>query len=204
MTQIKQFQFSVNLLQSILWQWDDDPVLTSIIKSKQNWYYDNQYNFWTNWFTDVFDLRTANEFGCVIWAIILGFPLTYILSGTLSVNPFGFGPDGVDSAANGNQNWFNSNFASNQTEQFVLTLPEKRIVLQLRFRQLFSRGNIPEVNKIFSDILVPTYGEIYAIDNYNMSMTIVCVAGIPAFLGFLFTQFDLIPRPAGVSLAITD
>jgi len=86
----------------------------------------------------------------------------------------------------------------------VLTLPQKRLILQLRYRQLVARGTVPETNKILKDLLVPNYGPMYVIDGLDMSMRVVCVNGIPAFLSFLFSQFDLIPRPATVDLIVVD
>lgn len=69
------FDFSVDVMQALLWQYDTADALPAIIASKQKWYTDNQQFFWENWFINVFDLRTANDFGCSVWAIILGIPL---------------------------------------------------------------------------------------------------------------------------------
>ena len=72
---IQEFDFSVDLLQAILWQYNNATSLQSLLNSEQAWVIENQTEFWENWLRDVFDLRTANEFGLSVWSIILGIPL---------------------------------------------------------------------------------------------------------------------------------
>ncbi len=71
MSDIQEFDFSVNLLKAILWQYDGSPNLKGLLDEKDAWYISNQTEFWDNWITDVFDLRTANSFGLGVWSIIL-------------------------------------------------------------------------------------------------------------------------------------
>jgi hypothetical protein len=193
--------FSVNLLNAILWQYNNAPNVFSLLNRKQTWYNEHQNNFWSNWITNVFDLRTCNQFGITVWAIILGIPISIIQGGNgNTTDVWGFGPDTIGGTPNGNQNFFNGNFSATQTEQYNFTLQEQRIILQLRYRQMIARGTIPEVNKIFADILVPVYGSMYLVDQGNMVGRWVIPGGISAFLSFIFENFDLIPRPAGVKL----
>lgn len=72
---IQDFNYSVNLLQSIIWQYDKATNIIGLINGKNNWYNVNQTQFWTNWYTDVFNLQTANLFGLSVWSIILNLPL---------------------------------------------------------------------------------------------------------------------------------
>ena len=74
---IQSFDFSVNLLQALLWEYNEASNLQSILTQKQAWYNTNQSNFWNNWIVNVFDMRTANEFGLTVWSIILDLPLFY-------------------------------------------------------------------------------------------------------------------------------
>lgn len=198
-TTIQQFNFSVNLLRAILWQYNNAQKTQALLQSKQAWYDANQTLFWDNWITDVFDLRTANDFGLVVWAIILGFPLAYITGSVSGAPPFGFGSE--TATPNTNQNFYNSNFGSNSSVVISLTRDQKRLLLQLRYRQLTSRGTIPEINNILTTLL-GQYGRMYALDGLNMTITIVCKFTIPSFLSFLFSNFDLLPRPAGVKLLV--
>lgn len=89
-TRIQEFDYSINLLRALLWQDNAAPKTTSLLQQKQAWYDENVSTFWQNWVTDVFDIRTANEFGLAVWAIILGIPTSAILPPTTKLN-FGFG-----------------------------------------------------------------------------------------------------------------
>jgi hypothetical protein len=89
-TRIQEFDYSINLLRALLWQDNNTPALTALLQAKQAWYDTNVSTFWSDWVTDVFDIRTANEFGLAVWAIILGVPTTVILPPTTKKN-FGFG-----------------------------------------------------------------------------------------------------------------
>lgn len=89
---IQAFDYSIDLLQAILWQYNDAAKLQSLLEQKQTWY-DEQYSeFWEDWYRDVFDLRTANDFGLSVWAILLNIPLTITTNLSPSANIWGFGP----------------------------------------------------------------------------------------------------------------
>jgi hypothetical protein len=89
---IQAFDYSIDLLQAILWQYNDAAKLQSLLEQKQEWY-DEQYSaFWEDWYRDVFDLRTANDFGLSVWAILLNIPLTITSGQAPSTNLWGFGP----------------------------------------------------------------------------------------------------------------
>ncbi|WP_058909744.1 DUF2612 domain-containing protein [Entomohabitans teleogrylli] len=72
---IPEINNSVNLLRNIIWQTDGSNIQT-LIEKKQDWYNQAHEHFWNNWFRDVFDIRTANDFGLNIWARILGISFT--------------------------------------------------------------------------------------------------------------------------------
>ena len=71
MATIQEFDFSVDLLRALLWQYEDATGLQALLRQKSEWYTVNQTAFWSNWERDVFDLTTANDFGCAVWGIIL-------------------------------------------------------------------------------------------------------------------------------------
>ncbi len=102
---IQQFDYSINLLRALLWQDNTATNLTALLQAKQTWYDENVSTFFEDWVTDVFDIRTANEFGLAVWAIILGVPTTVILPPTTKAN-FGFGlPLLLTDAANQRGTW---------------------------------------------------------------------------------------------------
>ena len=135
---IQAFDFSVNLLQAILWQYNDAARLQSLLEQKQAWYDLEHEEFWGDWYTDVFDLRTAIDFGLSVWSVILNVPLTITSGGEPSENLWGFGPF--------RKNFNRGNFAPSSSG-IKLTTAQKRLVLQLRYFQLVTRGAVPEINR---------------------------------------------------------
>jgi hypothetical protein len=108
MSNVQDFDFSVDLLRALLWQDNSAPILTSLLTQKQDWYDENVTQFWEDWIANVFDVRTANEFGLAVWAIILGVPTTVILPPTTKKN-FGFGLlNYVVDPTNANGDWSTS------------------------------------------------------------------------------------------------
>lgn len=64
----------IDLEKSILWQYDKSDKLKSLITQKQAWYKENVTDFITNFFSNIFNLKTANDFGLAVWGKILNFP----------------------------------------------------------------------------------------------------------------------------------
>ena len=190
---VQAFDFSVDLLQAILWQYNDATRLQSLLTQKQAWYDENQEAFWTNWVTDVFDLRTANDFGLAVWAIILGVPLTLSSEGDAADKPiWGFGA---------NREVFGyGNFASTQSAS--LTTEQRRLVLQLRYFQLTTRGTVPEANA-FLKALFPDMWPLFVEDNLDMTINYVFGSPLSSDLQAVLQNFDLLPRPAGVKVSYT-
>lgn len=189
MAQIQTFDFSVNLLRALLWQYNDALNLQGLLERKQNWYDTNQQQFWTDWVADVFDLRTANDFGLAVWAIILDMPLVVEAPADGDKPIWGFATD--------DENFANGNFGA--TPIIALTTEQKRLVLRLRYFQLVNRGCVPEIND-FMAYLFANDGPVYVTDGYNMNARFVFNFPIDSKLDFVISQFDLLPRPAAVSV----
>lgn len=137
MIQIQALDFSVDLMRALLWQYNDAARLESLVRQKQEWYDLNQAGFWGDWVADVFDLRTANDFGLSVWAIILDIPLVV----ASAIDPNDKPVWGFDQYR---ENFNNGNFAA--TSSAALTTEQKRLVLRLRYFQLVTTGAVPEVN----------------------------------------------------------
>ena len=188
------FDFSVNVLQALLWRNNKAARLTSLLQSKQSWYDENQTGFWSDWVTNVFDLRTANDFGCAVWAIILGIPLS-VIQPPATRPTFGFGQY--------HRNFTRGKFAPISQVFFPLTLPQKRLVLQLRYLQLITRGNAFAVNKALKTIFTAAgLGSVYVLDGLNMTCNYVFTFALPSALQFVLTNYDILPRPAAVKVNI--
>lgn len=190
---------------TLLWRFNKAEVLTSIITQKARWYQNNYDKFWADWYTNVFNLATANSFGLAVWAIILNLPIE------LDIDPdppdklvFGFGPDvGAWSEGYG-LNFFNANF-SNGAAPVILSLSQRRFLLQLRYFQLQSRGSTAEINAFLPTIVGGINngaGTIYCIDNLDMTITYVFTfTPDPELIPALY-QYDVLPRPEGVDVSI--
>jgi Protein of unknown function (DUF2612) len=183
------FDFSVNVLQALLWQYNEADALTAILQAKQSWYDANHTQFWEDWIVNVFDVRTANDFGCAVWAIILGIPLSVVQSG--SSDTWGFGTF--------HKNFTRGNFLPAAQTTIPLTLDQKRIVLQLRYYQLITRGCIPSINR-FMKRLFADLGPVYVVNSGPMAMTYHFGFVIPSSLQFIFRFYSLLPAPTGVAV----
>lgn len=65
---------SVDLLEPILWQYDNAPNLIAFRDLLRDFSTQYTTQFWDNFVTDVFTLDTANEFGLSVWGVLLGVP----------------------------------------------------------------------------------------------------------------------------------
>jgi len=216
---IQEFDYSVDLLLSILWQYNEATNLQSLITQKQEWYNVNQSAFWSNWYNDVFNLETANFFGLSVWAIILNVPLFVPEDPEPTDKPiWGFNRVTVfPTYENTYLNFNNSNF-STKGQLIELTLEEQRFILRLRYFQLVSNGTtytnqvdvtknplyIPGINKFLAYLTstsdIDPNGNIYVLDGLDMTMTYVFSFNISEALQQVLTEFDLLPRPAGVGI----
>lgn len=193
---IQEFNYSVAILSALLWEYNDADVLQELLQSKQDWYDVNQTAFWTDWYTDVFNLETANAFGLAVWAIILGLPLDLADVDTEAL-VFGFGSE-TPGQDNGFVN-FDNGILGTHSGEFDLTVEQQRIVLLLRYFQLTNRAAIPEANKVLKYVF-RNLGPVYIQDHLNMSIRVVFKFGIEQNLLTAIKKYDLIPRGAGVKI----
>lgn len=216
---IQEFDYSVNILQSIIWQYSNATNLTGLIKAKQSWYDKYQTQFWEDWFNNVFNLQTANTFGLSVWSYILQVP-TYVLNTPEPDDKPLWGFNSFVSPgvlANTYLNFGNGNF-STRGQVLTLTNEQQRFLLRLRFFQLYTPG-IVEVSNVdtptnrpiaginnFLSYLVNSSdigysGQIYVLDGLDMTMTYVFTsADFPPALLSALQEFDIFPRPVGVGL----
>jgi len=192
---IQEFDFSVDLLRALLWQYDAAANLQALLAAKKAWYDANQTAFWEGWIRDVFDLRTADEFGLAVWSIILDLPLFVSSPPSPEDKPtWGFGSN--------NANFGNGNFSSKSGSTNDLPLETKRLALRMRYFQLTSSGCVPEVNRFLSYLFGP--GEAYLVDTHQMAQIYVFNFPLTWDLKYLFDNFDIFPRPAGVESSYRD
>lgn len=191
MSQVQAIDTSVDLLRSLLWQHDSAESLKKLVELKQQWYVENHSAFWDNWIVDVFNIKTANEFGLLVWARILNIQLFVELE-LKSEDVFGFGVN--------NENFTNGNFDIPNNGVQSLSLEQKRLVIQLRYFQLTTRGAVTEINEFFADIFPE--GPVYVDDNLDMTADYFFTFAPSSQLQFVFENYDLLPRPATVGINI--
>ena len=195
---IQQFNYSVDLLRVILWEYNDAENIIGLLTEKQDFYNTAQRDFWTNWVRDVFDLRTANEFGLSVWSAILDLPFF----SDSEVSPDDYPAWGFDtgSATSPIQNFDNGNFASASDTFINLDTEQKRLLLRLRYFQLTTSATIPDINQ-FGQFLLGG-NSVFAFDNNNMTIRYVFRVIPPSNLLAVAQQFDILPRPSGVGVEI--
>ena len=115
----------------VIWQYNDAERLQELLRLKQQWYDKNQRDFWENWYRDVFDLRTANDFGLTVWSRILDVPITVETTESPGdYHAWGFS-DEVGISDSPISNFNQGNFATPGDELAGLTTEQKRIILRL-------------------------------------------------------------------------
>lgn len=215
---IQEFDYAVDIMQAILWQYNNATTIISLTDQKQTWYDSNQTEFWQDWFTNVFNLQTANQFGLAVWAFILNLPI-YINTGTeppdyafaIGFNDYTTYPALINTYQNFNGvgtlpiTGTGANF-DDQGTQYILTIAEQRFVLQLRYFQFCNRGDVYDINSFLNYLYLQNqskpeqFGPIWVLDGLNMTMRYVFSFPISTTLLDVLQQNDLLPRPAAVAL----
>lgn len=211
---VEEFDYTVDLLQALLWQYNTAPNLRALLQGKQNWYNVNQSMFWQGFYDDIFNLVTANQFGLAVWARILDVPLFINPAPPLSGDKvWGFNAYTTPPTLSSDTfNFDNAPFSPRDAFIF-LPLEEQRFLLRLRYYQLTSSGRIPEINT-FLNYLYRTsnfgtvddidYKTAWVTDNLDMTMTYVFNYAIDPFLLSILEgaqgNLDILPHSAGVRL----
>ena len=188
---VQAFDFSVDILQHVIWQYTDDAPMQRLMALKQRFYDIAQRDFWSNWVTNVFDLRTANVFGLYVWAKILNIAITIEDSTEKTTNNFGFGRNHL--------NFGNGNFGTVNTSTVVISKEQARTLLRLRYYQLVTNGTVTDINR-FLKSLWGSSGGCYVVDGLDMTCMYVFKFEPGSKLVTAIKFFDVLPRPAGVKL----
>lgn len=83
--------FDENLIQNIIWQYDNAPALKSLITSKNKYYSDNLNQFWQTIVDEFLNIHAAKDWGLNLWGKILQISRIYNVNGetiTLSTEFF--------------------------------------------------------------------------------------------------------------------
>lgn len=214
---IEEFNFHVDILASIIWQYNESTNLLSLVNQKQNWYDLYQSDFWTTWYNEVFNLseNQITLFGLAVWSIILDVPLYVPIDPEADTKPI-WGFNSIIGAwptlANSYLNFFGptsttdgANF-STRGQNIILTIPQQRFLLRLKYFNLTTRGDITDINAFLAYLIstsdIGYTGAMYVLDGLNMEIVYVFTQEFPFQLLAALRELDLFPRPAGVGVRI--
>ena len=80
--EVMNLQNAVNLLDCILWQYNKAEKLKALIQECQDEFDGNVEDFWNDFYTNIFNIDTANNFGLTVWGILLGVERPTYTDGT--------------------------------------------------------------------------------------------------------------------------
>lgn len=183
-----ELDFNVNLMKSILWQYEGSTNIKSLAQKDQDYIDRAHSKFWTDWIRDVFNLRTANRFGLSVWSRLLDVPITLTRHRNVT-GRFGFGAN--------HKNFSNGGFGRGQDEELELPPDSARRVLLLRWSQLTMRPTVPNINLALE--IAFGKGMAYVRDNQDMSHAIFMFTRAPDYkVVDLLKNLDILPRPSTV------
>ena len=195
---------NTNLLKYVPWRWDQSSNMISLITQKQAWYQVNNDQFWNNWIETVFNLPTASNFGMAVWAYILNVPLNILaLDASLQYWAFDSYRDNFTDSTMSPPNPTAGNFPPVAQDGAVVGSQEKIVILRLKYYSCMTQCTITSINALLADVFSYLgFGNAYVQDNQNMTMTYVFNGVVSANLVILMQQYNLLPRPQGVSLNV--
>jgi len=198
---IREFDYSVDVAQALLWQYNTAERLEKLMLFKQEWYELYNSSFFETWFEGIFDLATCGQNGLIVWAIILNVDV-FITDDPI---PEGYPAWGF---ANYSYNFYGNpaapvgaNFAPSQGNTPQLGLEDGRKLLQLRYFAITSNCSVTEINRMLAYVFGAGAG--YVLDNWDMTMTYHFDIPPSQDLIDALVALDVLPRPAGVDLIIT-
>lgn len=188
---IQSFDFHSDLLKAILWQYENADKLNALAQYKSAYFNRATVKFWCDWYRDVFNIDTANDFGLAVWGRILDVPLGIDVSAS-DKNKIGYG-------FGANKRNFKSNFNRNADYTLTLTTAQKRLLVRMRYFTLTQSPTITNINTFLKRFFGNGSGKVFVLDPLDMSYILYVFDFNPdESLRLLLDNFDLLPRPSGV------
>jgi hypothetical protein len=194
---MSDYSCNINLLTALDWQRSNADNFKAFIQAKHDWYQTNFCDEYNNFFDDVFNLDTANDFGLSIWSIILDEKIFgESQPARVGYPAFGFGPN--------KKNFNNGNFSPGAGGSYSFSTEEKRILLKLKAYILHMSGPVSGGSNSINQSLFRIFDgkKITCIDNRDMTFTYLLYdATLAGFAIELFNR-DLLPRPACIDISL--
>jgi hypothetical protein len=211
---IQEFDYSVDLLAVVLWQYDKATNLLNLLQQKQTWYDQNQTQFWQDWYNQIFNLGASNTqistFGLAVWSIILNVPLFVPLGEIEPGVVWGFNAfdPTFPTYENDNLNFNNAPFPPT-TPVIALTPPQQQFLLLLKYFNCTNRGTISypiDTGHFNSDATVYIDNYLYDINYFLQQLcfylgeaigygdnTIVCIDNLNMTITYTFSDPSAFP-----------
>lgn len=194
---MSDYECSINILSALDWQRSNADKFKQFIQDKQDWYKTNFCDEYNNFFDDVFNLDTANDFGLSVRSIILDEKLFgEIEPARVGYPAFGFG--------SGKKNFGNGNFSPGAGSSYSFSTEEKRTLLKLKAYILHMSGPVSGSSTSINQSLYRIFGGkvMTCIDNRDMTFTYLLYdTSVSGFAIELYNR-DLLPRPAGIDIEL--
>lgn len=194
MATVQDFDFSLPIKENITWQ-DDPTNVASLISAKSSWYESQVSEFFNTWSSSVFNLKSASAFGCAVWAVILGVPVSLVYSGEAGLPPFGFG--------GGRENFRYANFDETGWSG-TLTVSEMKSLLLMRYLTQTIAPTVTHINYALNVAFEGLGGAHVLSEDTQGSMTMKYVLGwqATAVLKSALVDLNILPRPCGVAISV--
>ncbi len=184
--------FAADFSDVILWQYETATNLKKLISKKQEFYNKSIDKFFNDWYTDVFNIDTANYFGLIVWAIILGCSEYVELTSKIGQKAFGFGEF--------HKNFYESNFA---LTSYIYSLPTEslRKVLKAQMYNFNSNGSLYDINKVLN-VIYPEHNPYVTYDKDTNVLTYHFPIPLSEEDMNIVMFSNMLPAPVGVKRSI--
>ncbi|MDR0805936.1 MAG: DUF2612 domain-containing protein [Enterobacteriaceae bacterium] len=190
---IQEITLHSDLIKAILWQYEGAENLKALARFKEAYFNRSTTGFWSDWYRDVFNIDTANDFGLSVWGRILDVPLGIDVPPSDNTKiGFGFGVNKAN---------FKSNFNRNNDYTLSLTTSQKRLLVRMRYFNLTVSPTVININSFLRQFFWKGDSKVFVLDPLNMSYMLYVFSFAPdENLRLLLENFDLMPRPSGVGV----
>lgn len=185
-----------NCREAILWQYEQAERLIGLVNVIQAGYDKLNTDFWQNWYRDVFNIDTANDFGLSVWARILNLPLAHKIGAGEPKDSWGLSEERLNFQKG-------ANFARGTGENLQLTTDQIRLIVRTRYFALTHRPTLKNINEHLDRYYSKGKDKVYVVDPMDMTFLIYTFTfQIDNALHYLLENLDILPRPMGVGVRV--
>lgn len=176
---------NINVKKSLMWQ-DSESHIGSLIGYVQDFVNTNINFYLANQYKNTVNFLTADSFGLIVWANILGIEGLSLSSGDYII-PFGYGSY--------RKNYYSSNYYTNMTTTVSST--QLLTLIKLKYSLMTRSLTIPNISTIL-DFVWGSGNYTITIDSSTKTITIEITSLTSTLLDYIKDN-NLVPVPAGIS-----